>query len=127
MSYYSDKSERPPAVICVLEETDKEKSGDRSIEAGGLLAKMDLQFTGLLVTLTRLYGEAKCLSNVLQSPYFDLGLGVDLVEALIQTFKDCSDETYFEEYWKQVVHTAEQCHRTDTQKTENAKQKAGWT
>lgn len=41
---------------------------------------------------------------------------MDLVEALIQTPKDCSDETYLEECWKQVVHTAEQCN-IDTEPT----------
>lgn len=51
---------------------------------------------------------AKCLLDTLQSPNLDLGLAVDLVDALVQTLKDCREETFFEEPWREVVHTAKQ-------------------
>lgn len=34
---------------------------------------------------------------------------MDLVDALVQTLKDCREETSFEELWREVVHTAKQC------------------
>lgn len=81
--------DRLPAIVCVLEEIDEEKSGDRSVEARGLLAQMDLQYIGLLVTVTVLFGEARCLCDALQSPNLDLGVAVDLVEDLVQTLQHC--------------------------------------
>lgn len=89
--------DRLPAIISVLEEIVEERNGDRSVDARGLLAQMDLQFVGLLVTMTKLFGKARCLSDALQSPDLDLSLAVDLVMALVQTFTDCRDETHFEE------------------------------
>lgn len=70
---------------------------------------MDIQFVGLLVTMTKLFGEAICLSDALQSPDLGLSLAVNLVEALVQTFTDSRAETHFEELWKEVIKTAEQC------------------
>lgn len=49
---------------------------------------MDIQFVGLLITMTKLFGEAICLSDALQSPDLGLSLAVNLVEALVQTFTD---------------------------------------
>lgn len=101
--------DRLPAIVSVLEETVEEMNGDRSVVAKGLLAQMDLQFVGLLVTMTTLFGEARYLSDALQSSNLDLGLAFDLVEALVQTLKGClRTETYFGELWKEVIHTAEQ-------------------
>ncbi len=44
-----------PAVICVLVEISEENSRDRIVDARGLLAQMDLEFIGLLVTFTELF------------------------------------------------------------------------
>lgn len=99
--------ERLPAITCVLEKVAAENHGERSIDARGLLAQIDLQFIGLLVTCTKIFGEAKALSDILQSPSLDLCSAVDLVEALVQTFQDYRDESYFDSLWKEVVNTAE--------------------
>lgn len=77
----------------------EEKNGDRSNDARSLLAQADLQFVGLLVTMTSLLGEAKTHSDCLQSPNLDLSLAVDLFEILVQILKKCSAETQFEELW----------------------------
>lgn len=53
-------------------------------------------------------GDAKCLSDVLQSSTLDLARAVDLVGALIDTFQDYRTENYFE-LWKEVQELAEQC------------------
>ncbi len=50
---------RLPAVIRVLEEISEENNGDRTVDARGLLAQIDLEFIGLLVTFTELFGETK--------------------------------------------------------------------
>lgn len=42
--------DRLPAVLCVLGDNAEERSGDRSVEARGLLAQTDLPFIGLLAT-----------------------------------------------------------------------------
>lgn len=78
---------RLPAVIRVLEEISKENSGDRSVDARGLLAQMDLEFIGLLVTFTELFGDTRCLSDKLQSPSLDLGSALDLIESLMHRFQ----------------------------------------
>ncbi len=62
------------------------------------------------MTCTKIFGDAKALSNILQSPSLDLCSAVDLVEALVQTFQDYRDESYFESLWKEVVNTAENCN-----------------
>ncbi len=99
---------RLPAVIRVLEEISEENSGDRTVDAHGLLAQIDLEFIGLLVTFTELFGETKCLSDILQSPSLDLGSALDLIEALMHRFHNYRDESYFEGLWKDVLNTAEQ-------------------
>ena len=202
--------ERLPAITHVFEEVAAENHGDRSIDAHGLLAQIDRQFIGLLVTCTKVFGDAKSLSvlpaqvtkklaerhciqctsivliksnehkvlgiistanrtkrtkrcsrpplkgqapfmssagrcparwhipiqvhtgsglqdaragintlkknikgpehsDILQSPSLDLCSAVDLVEALVQSFQDYRDESYFETLWKEVLNTAEKC------------------
>uniref|UniRef100_A0A3B3RJL6 DUF4371 domain-containing protein n=1 Tax=Paramormyrops kingsleyae TaxID=1676925 RepID=A0A3B3RJL6_9TELE len=49
--------ERLPAITCVLEKVAAENHGERSIDARGLLTQIDLQFIGLLVTCTKIFGE----------------------------------------------------------------------
>ena len=95
--------DRLPAIIGVLEEIAAEHSGDRRVDACGLLAQIDLQFIGLLVTCTKVFGDARYLSDLLQSPTLDLCSAVDLVEALVKRFQDYRDETYFEGLWKEVL------------------------
>uniref|UniRef100_A0A671X5W5 HAT C-terminal dimerisation domain-containing protein n=1 Tax=Sparus aurata TaxID=8175 RepID=A0A671X5W5_SPAAU len=105
--------ERLPAITRVLEEDAAENHGDRSIDARDLLTQIDLQFIGLLVTCTKVFGEAQSLSDILQSPSLDLCSAVDLVEALVQSFQDYRDESYFERLWKEVLNTAERCERSE--------------
>lgn len=102
--------DRLPAIIRVLEEMAAEHSGDRSVDARGLLAQIDLQFIGLLVTCTKVFGDARYLSDLLQSPTLDLCSAVDLVEALVKRFQDYRDETYFEGLWKEVLNTSAKCN-----------------
>lgn len=54
-------------------------------------------------------GDAKCLSDMLQSSTLDLARAVDLVGALTDTFQDYRTENYFDELWKEVKEVAEQC------------------
>uniref|UniRef100_A0A6Q2XCH7 TTF-type domain-containing protein n=1 Tax=Esox lucius TaxID=8010 RepID=A0A6Q2XCH7_ESOLU len=93
---------RLPTVIRLLEEISEEKSGDRTVDARVLLAQMDLEFIGLLVTFTELFGDTRCLSDILQSPSLDLGSALDLIEALMHRFQCYRDESYFEGLWKDL-------------------------
>ncbi|KAK0131500.1 hypothetical protein N1851_033797 [Merluccius polli] len=62
--------DRLPALMCVLEDiADKSRgspSGDRSVEAQGQLAQIDLHFIGLLA-IFQLLGDNKLLSDVLDT------------------------------------------------------------
>ncbi len=51
--------DRLPAIKRVLQEVVEEHSGDRSVEAQGLLAQLDLKFIVHLVTLYKIFGEVK--------------------------------------------------------------------
>lgn len=42
--------DRLPAVLHVLHDTDTENSGERSVDARGLLTQLDLSFVSLLAT-----------------------------------------------------------------------------
>lgn len=88
--------DRLPAVICVLEDIVLERSGDRSVEARGLLAQIDLPFIGLLSTLRKVLGDIKLLSDMLQSPSLDLARAVELIEALQDTYQ----------HYRQILDTA---------------------
>lgn len=101
--------DRLPAVLRVLQDITLENSGDRSVEARGLLSQIDLHFIGLLVTFCKVLGDAKCLSDMLQSSSLDLARAVDLVGALTDTLQDYRSEGYFGELWKEVEEIAEHC------------------
>jgi len=59
--------ERLPAVLRLLQDNSLEKnSGDPKIEAKGLLAQIDIQLIGLLVTFCKVFGDVKILSDMLQ-------------------------------------------------------------
>jgi hypothetical protein len=45
----------------LLEDAASENSGNRSNDAQGLLAQFDLQFIGLLVICTKVFGDSRCL------------------------------------------------------------------
>ncbi|XP_019905690.2 zinc finger MYM-type protein 1 isoform X1 [Esox lucius] len=109
MAYHTIMN-RLPAIVRVLQEIIDEKGGEISVEAWGLLAQIDLQFIGLLVTFAKVFGDTRGLSDLLQSPSLDLGSAVDLVEALVKGFQDYRDESYFKELWKEVLDIAEQCN-----------------
>lgn len=59
--------ERLPALKRLLQEIAQEHKGERSVEARGLLAQIDLEFIVHLVTLHKVFGETKLLSDMLQS------------------------------------------------------------
>lgn len=102
--------DRLPAIICVLEELVAGESGDRSVEARSLLALIDVQFVALLVTIGKLFGEAKCHSDALQSQNLDLGVAVYLVEALVDSLQSFRNEEHFEGLWRTVIATAQACN-----------------
>ncbi|XP_062326326.1 zinc finger MYM-type protein 1-like [Osmerus eperlanus] len=101
--------DRLPAIKRVLQDIVQEHNSDRSVEARGLLAQIDLQFIVCLVTLHKVFGEATFLSDMLKSSSLDLSKVVDLVEALVQTLNDYRDESFFDDLWNEVLNTAEQC------------------
>lgn len=65
--------DRLPAVLRILGDIADEGRGDRSVEARGLLAQIELPFIGLLATLL---GGAKLASGRLQSLSLDLARAV---------------------------------------------------
>lgn len=101
--------DRLPALKRVLQEMAQERRGEKSSEARGLLAQIDLEFVVHLVTLRKVFGETKLLSDMLQSPTLDLSRAVDLVEALVQTLNDFRQESFFDNIWDEVLTICEQC------------------
>uniref|UniRef100_A0A3Q1G6C2 DUF4371 domain-containing protein n=1 Tax=Acanthochromis polyacanthus TaxID=80966 RepID=A0A3Q1G6C2_9TELE len=102
--------DRLPAVLCVLQDTATENSGERSVDAQGLLNQLDLSFVSLLATFRRLLGDAKVLSDSLQSPSLDLAMAVDLVSALKDSFQEYRSETFVDSLWKDIGDTATKCN-----------------
>lgn len=102
--------DRLPAIIKVLEEISQESNGERAVEARGLLAQIDLKFVGLLVIFTQVFGDAKHLSDVLQSPQLNLSTAVALVDSLIETFNDYRQRSHFEQIWDNSMNLAQQCN-----------------
>ncbi len=89
----------------ILEEISQEPNGERAVEARGLLAQIDLKFVGLLVIFTQVFGDAKHLSDVLQSPQLNLSTAVALVGSLIETFN-----YYRQRIWDNSMNLAQQCN-----------------
>lgn len=101
--------DRLPAIKQVLQEVTQERRGEQSSEARGLLAQLDIEFVVHLVTLRKLFGETKLLSDMLQAPNLDLSRAVDLVEALVQTLTDFRQDTFFDTLWDEVLDISRQC------------------
>lgn len=97
--------DRLPALQRVLQEIAREHRGDRTIVARGLLAQIDLDFIVHLVTHCSVFREATFLCDMLQSPSLDFSKAVDLV----QTLKDCRQESFFDKLWDEVLSICEQC------------------
>lgn len=102
--------DRLPAILRVLHDIATENSGERSVDARGLLTQLDLSFVSLLATFRRLLGDAKVLSDTLQSPSLDLAMAVDLVSALKDSFQEYRSETFVDNLWKSIVDTATKCN-----------------
>ncbi len=102
--------DRLPAVLRVLHDIDVENRGERSVEARGLLAQLDLTFIGTLVIFSKVLGEAKLLADMLQSTSLDLAKVVDLVEAFQDTLQDLRSDSSFDEILKDTVDTGKQCN-----------------
>ena len=102
--------DRLPAVLRVLHDIATENSGERSVDARGLLTQLDISFVSLLATFRRLLGDAKVLSDTLQSPSLDLAMAVDLVSALKDSFQEYRKETFVDNLWKSIVDTATKCN-----------------
>ncbi|CAM4665821.1 unnamed protein product [Leuciscus chuanchicus] len=74
------------------------------------LPALDLSFVSLLATFRRLLGDAKVLSDTLQSPSLDLAMAVDLVSAIKDSFQEYRSETFVDTLWKSIVDTATKCN-----------------
>ena len=98
-----------PALKRLLQQIAQERHGERTVEARGLLPQIDLQFVVHLVTLSKLFGETKLLSDMLQSQTVDLARAVDLVNALVQTLKDHRQESFFDKLWDEALTICEHC------------------
>ena len=73
----------------------QECHGEQTVEAWGLLARIEFEFVVHLVMLCELFRETDLLSNMLQLPAVDLLRAVDLGNALVQTLKDYRRESIF--------------------------------
>uniref|UniRef100_A0A672SDU0 HAT C-terminal dimerisation domain-containing protein n=1 Tax=Sinocyclocheilus grahami TaxID=75366 RepID=A0A672SDU0_SINGR len=102
-------TDRLPAVFRLLQEIVHDSSGDRSVEARGLLAQLDLSFIGHLETFNKILGQSKFLPDMLQSPSVDLATAVNIVEALLDTLQQYRDENFFEDMWKEVEEMVAKC------------------
>ena len=102
--------DRLPAVLRVLHEIDVENSGERSVEARGLLIQIDLTFIATLAVFRKILGDAKCASDMLQAPSLDLAKALDLIHALQETLEDCRAGSCFDDLWQQSVETANKCN-----------------
>uniref|UniRef100_A0A8C2DXL4 TTF-type domain-containing protein n=1 Tax=Cyprinus carpio TaxID=7962 RepID=A0A8C2DXL4_CYPCA len=102
--------DRLPAVLHVLEQISSEDNGDRSVDARGLLAQIDLTFIALLTTFQKLLGTTKRLSDLLQAPSLDLAIAVDLIESLHATFQEYRNETFAHDLWQEISDTAKLCN-----------------
>ncbi|XP_040890423.1 zinc finger MYM-type protein 1-like isoform X2 [Toxotes jaculatrix] len=104
--------DRLPALKRLLQEIAQERNGEKSVEARGLLAQIDFEFTVHLVTLRKVFGETKLLSDMLQSSTLDISKAVDLVDALVKTLNDFRQESFFDDVWDEVLNVFEQCDPT---------------
>ena len=105
--------DRLPAIMRLLKEISEEQNGDRAIEAGGLLAQIDLKFVSLLVTFTSALAEIKYLSDILQSPQLDLGTAVTLVDS--DTLESYREGSLFNDIWDNTLTLTEQCNTCSLQ------------
>lgn len=94
--------DRLPVVLCVLQEISCENHRERSSDASGLLAQIDLTFIGLLL------GSAKLISDMLQSPSVDLAMAADMVESLCDTIQGYRTEAFCDELWHEITKMAKQ-------------------
>ncbi|MED6281332.1 hypothetical protein CHARACLAT_020260 [Characodon lateralis] len=95
--------DRLPAVLRVLHDIATENNGERSVDARGLLTQLDLSFVSLLATFRRLLGDAKVLSDMLQSPSLDLAMAVDLISALKDFLQEYRSETFVDNLCASIV------------------------
>lgn len=118
--------DRLPAVLRVLHEIDVENSGERSVEARGLVTQIDLTFIGTLAVFRKILGDTKLLSNMLQAPSIDLARAVDLIQAPQQTLEQYRYDSCYDEIWQLTVETAKQCNIA-AEAAEKRLPKSSWT
>ncbi len=94
--------DRLPAVLRVLQEIGLESNGDRAVDARGLLGLIDLNLIGLLVTFSKVLGQSKFLSDILQSPSLDLAAAVSLVDALLDTLQHYRTDAFLRFYGQRL-------------------------
>lgn len=101
--------DRLPAIMCQLKQLSEERNGDRSIDARGLLAQIDVRFIALLLTLTRVFGDIKTLSDALQSPQLNFGVAVTLVDSVVNALNSYREGPAFDKIWANVMTLADEC------------------
>lgn len=102
--------DRLPAVLHVLHEIDVENSGERSVEARGILNQIDLTFIATLAIFKKILGDTKMLSDMRQAASLDLARAVDLIQALQDSLEGYREESCFDELWQHSVDIAKQCN-----------------
>ena len=90
--------ERLPAVFWALRDIDEEESGDRYVEAKGILVQTDIHFIVMLNVFNNLLCTAKYASDMLQSVKIDLSKALDCITCLPETLQKYSTETTFFEW-----------------------------
>lgn len=94
---------------CVLHEIDKENSGERSVQAQGILTEIYLTFIGTLA-IFKILGDVKLFPDMLQAPSRALASAVGLIQALQDTLEERRGVSCFDDLWKDAVDTAKQCN-----------------
>jgi hypothetical protein len=81
-------------VVVVLTEISEECHADRSLDATGLLNRMNSSFAACLIVFTELLQRIHIVSQFLQTSDLDLSKAADLIENLKSAFQDMRSEKY---------------------------------
>ncbi|PIK51771.1 putative zinc finger MYM-type protein 1-like [Apostichopus japonicus] len=102
---------RLQAILRLLHHISEDDNAERVIEATGLLAQMDEQFTARLVSMTVLLQKTKSLSTMLQQDDVDLSAASHLATVVIdEKLQDMrsNDDTFYE-IWHEVGRVVNDC------------------
>jgi hypothetical protein len=102
--------DRLDALICVLDSVAVEGSGDRSVEANGLLCMINFKFILSLHLFSDILGKIHVVSAQLQSSCVDLSAAADLVQNLTAVFKDMRDTDAFSTIFSMAEEHCKECN-----------------